>query len=147
MNTDSEGKLTNYLLTEPTSQIVGFTKDTPVAAESIESAKATSKVAGGVTSAASTVSNTLALLGVILAADQSGATLKFSQISKLISRLRMIDINYGKIFGSFLDQLGKSFDGENTGDNEEENLKNYLKRRELISLIGNGRKGKFDIYG
>ena len=55
-----------------------------------------------------------------MAADQSGATLKFSQISKLIARLRMLDINFGKIFGTFLDQLGKSFDGENTGDDEEE---------------------------
>ena len=59
----------------------------------------------------------------------------------------MLDINFGKIFGAFLDNLGKSFDGENSGGDDAENLKNYQKRRELISLIGNGRKGKFDLYG
>ena len=146
-NTDSEGKVTKYVLNSPTSGFVNFTKDIAVSQDAIEAAEKTSEIAGSVTSTASTVGNAMSLLAIILAADQSGATLKFSQISKLISRLRMLDINYGSVFGSFLDTLGKAFDGENQGDSEEERRAAYMKRRELISLIGNGRKGKFDVYG
>ena len=61
----------------------------------------------------------MASISVVMAADQSGATLKFSQISKLISRLRFINVNYGSLFGVFLDGLGNSFDKENSTTNEE----------------------------
>jgi hypothetical protein len=60
----------------------------------------------------STGSDILAFLGIVLSADSSGATIKFSQFSKLLSRLRYINLNYGDLFGSFLTGLGKSFDGK-----------------------------------
>jgi hypothetical protein len=50
----------------------------------------------------------------IFSTDQSGATMKFTQISKLISRLRYINVNYGGLFGSFLDGLGENFHKENS---------------------------------
>lgn len=95
----------------------------------------------------STVSTSLTLLSALLSADQSGATLKFSQISKLISRLRMLDLNFGKVFGKFLDQLGKAFDGESSSKSDEENLKFYRNRLKMLELYGKGQKGKFKRYG
>jgi hypothetical protein len=92
-----------------------------------------------------------------MSADQSGATLKFSQIAKLISRLRYINVNYGSIFGTFLNGLGKAFDAKTSLslDNElreiskeemEKIVKNYKMKQTLIELYGNGNKGKYDKY-
>jgi hypothetical protein len=97
--------------------------------------------------ASSSVTDAVSIIGVVLAADQSGATLKFSQISKLISRLRMIDVNFGDMFGKFLDGLGQAFDGESKGESEEETLRKYKLRKKTIQLISTGKKGKFDLYG
>ena len=44
----------------------------------------------------------LGVLGVVSTVDPSGAIIKFSYISKLVSRLRYIDINFGEIFGTYL---------------------------------------------
>jgi len=72
--------------------------------------------------------------------------MKFSQISKLLSRLRMINIRYGTIFGTFLDQMGKAFDGEKKENTLEQNLALYRRKVNLIRTFSNGNKGKFDIY-
>lgn len=88
--------------------------------------------------------------------------MKFSQISKLISRLRFVNINYGSLFGTFLDGLGESFDSQNTSnkaknDNSEEltpeeqealekKQKAYAARREYVDLLKNGSKSKMDKY-
>lgn len=53
-----------------------------------------------------TATDILGFLGIIFAADKSGATLKFSQISKLIARLRYVKVDYGRVFGKFLSELG-----------------------------------------
>jgi hypothetical protein len=37
----------------------------------------------------------------------------------------MVDLNFGEIFGKFLDSMGKAFDGESSGKSDEENLKLY----------------------
>jgi hypothetical protein len=100
-------------------------------------------------------SDILAFLGIVLSADQSGATVKFSQFSKLLSRLRYIDLNYGDLFGSFLTGLGKSFDGKMSEEldtdlknkSKEEILKavkKYKQRQEFLELLSNGHKGKFN---
>jgi uncharacterized protein HemX len=126
--------------------ITTFTKDVEIPQSAIDTAIATSEAAGSTAKVTSYVSDSLAVLGIILAADHSGATLKFSQVSKLISRLRMVKINYGDIFGKFLDQLGKSFDGESKGATVKESLKLYRRKQNLIQHFGNGSKGKFDTY-
>jgi hypothetical protein len=59
-------------------------------------------------------SDILGALGIILSADSSGAMIKFSQISKLISRLRYLGINFGDVFGNYLSGLGKSYDNKLT---------------------------------
>lgn len=140
------GAKTFFQLTNTEPAGLTFTKDIEIEASAIESAVATSAAAGSATKATSYVTNSMAFLGVILSADQSGATLKFSQVSKLISRLRMVNINYGELFGTFLDQLGKSFDGEKQGSTVEENLILYKRRQKLIKTFRNGDKGKFDTY-
>lgn len=88
----------------------------------------------------------LAFLGIILSADQSGATLKFSQISKLIARLRSININYGAKFGKFMDGIAKAFDGQEQGADIEENMRIYKRKITMMSLFGNGNKAKFNVY-
>lgn len=72
--------------------------------------------------------------------------MKFSQISKLISRLRSININYGAVFGKFMDGIAKAFDGQEQGADIEENLRIYKRKITMISLFGNGNKSKFNVY-
>jgi hypothetical protein len=83
---------------------------------------------------------------------------KFSQFSKLLSRLRYIYLNYGDLFGSFLTGLGQSFDGkisQEIGDDiknksKEEILKAvkiYKQKQEYVELFSNGHKGKFNQFG
>jgi histone deacetylase complex regulatory component SIN3 len=71
-------------------------------------------------------------------------------------------VNYGDIFGTFLDGLGKAFDAKTSTDikgevrtakSEEDNdeelknvVKQYKKKRAFINMSGNGNKGKFDTY-
>lgn len=43
------------------------------------------------------ISETIAYLAVLLGFDSSGLFLKFSQMSKLLARFRVININYGAI--------------------------------------------------
>jgi hypothetical protein len=42
------------------------------------------------------------ILGLASTVDPTGSIIKFSYISKLVSRLRYIDINFGEIFGTYL---------------------------------------------
>ena len=72
----------------------------------------TSKQLGDISSTVSSVTNALSTLALLLNVDQTGATLKFSQISDLISRLRLININYGQVLGKFMDGMSKAFDGQ-----------------------------------
>ena len=99
----------------------------------------------------------LGMLGIVLSADQTGATLKFSQISKLISRLRYVDINYGKIFGTFLNGLGNAFDKKTSfdastefngkdGEELEKAINTAIKKMKFQDKYSNGRKGKFNTY-
>jgi hypothetical protein len=97
----------------PSHQVTYFREET-IPVEDIASAQTQSEAIGSVTGGTSTVTNTVATVSVVLSADQSGSTLKFSQISKLISRLRFINVNYGSLFGMFLEGLGDTFDGKNS---------------------------------
>lgn len=153
-------KTTKFNLVEHSTNIdiSYFKPDGSISEAEIESAVKNGKALSGVTSATSSVSDTLAVLGVILAADQSGATLKFSQVSKLISRLRYLNINYGSVFGNFLDGLGNSFDkdtsstlsqeiGEDTSSSKKlATIEKYKLKRAFLEKFSAGDKGKFNVY-
>jgi hypothetical protein len=101
--TDYHQGVVRYRPVSPSEgQTLTFKKDISIPMETIQAAKDLSQNTGTALGASSTVSSSLSFLAIILSADQSGATMKFSQISKLISRLRMLDLNYGDVFGTFL---------------------------------------------
>jgi hypothetical protein len=100
-------------------------------------------------------SDILSFLGIVLSSDQSGAAAKFSYFSKLLSRLRYINLNYGDVFGNFLRELGKSFDKKHTDEIDsdikkkppEEIIKavrNYKEKQEFLHLLSNGHRAKFN---
>ena len=110
-----------------------------------------------VTGSMGVTTDILGMLGVLLSADQTGATLKFSQVSKLISRLRYVDINYGKIFGTFLNGLGNAFDKKTSfdaatefqgkkGEELEDAINTAVKRMKFQDKFSTGNKGKFNTY-
>ena len=147
-----------YRLVNPSDERVEFSFPEQSDPEKVEAAVKNGKAFSSVTGGASMASDILAFLGIVLSADKSGATLKFSQISKLISRLRYVGLNYGDVFGNFLSGLGKSFvnkstselDGDLKKKKEEEILKAvkiYKQKQEYVSLVSNGNKGKFTRYG
>jgi hypothetical protein len=74
----------------------------------------------------------LSLIGAFFAMDPSGLLMKFSQIVKLTSRLRMINVDFGPFLTIFLDSLGLMFDKPTKLSNNE------------IVMLQNGDKGKFD---
>lgn len=114
--------------------------------EEIESIIKTAKTISNTNSVTAGTSTTLSILSVILSADSAGVTIKFSQVSKLISRLRMLDVNFGKIFGNFLNALGSSFDSD-LCTTEENDGKDYQRKIDFIEQIGSGNKGRFDDFG
>ena len=126
-------------------------------AESVASATSTGTTVSSVTGSLGVTTDILGVLGVVMSADQTGATLKFSQISKLISRLRYLDINFGQVFGGFLNGLGNAFDkktsfdastafNDKEGEELEELIEQATKRIKLQNKLSNGRKGKFNTY-
>jgi Tfp pilus assembly protein PilP len=61
-------------------------------------------------------SDFLGTVGMILQANSSGAIIKFSNISKLISRLWYIGINYGNVLEAYLQGLGDAYDSKMTSE-------------------------------
>lgn len=106
---------TNYILVESQTQEIEILNDS-VPEDKVASALSTGSSVASVTGSMGVTTDILGMLGIVLSADQTGATLKFSQISKLISRLRYVDINYGKVFGTFLNGLGNAFDKKTSFD-------------------------------
>lgn len=138
---------------EPEVEILN--NDIPVA--QIATATETGSSVSTVTSTLGPATDVLGFLGVVMSADQTGATLKFSQISKLISRLRYVDINFGQLFGGFLNGLGNAFDKNTSfdattafnakqGEELEELIELAKTRIKLQNRLQNGRKGKFNVY-
>lgn len=152
-----------YKLINKEKQFVKYFKAEDIPKKEVEGAASTSGSLSSINGATSSATDTLASLGVVMAADQSGATLKFSQISKLVARLRYVNINYGALFGTFLDGLGSNFDAKTSIDLQRESRKlkdtsknstlelqkiveTFKKKRAFLNFIGNGAKGKFDKY-
>lgn len=115
-----------------------FERDYIVDSESVSSAKSLSSGLSTVNKYTSTGSDLTALLAALLAADKSGSTLKFSQICKLISRIRLVDINFGKELGGFLDGMGKIFDKQYSVDIETQ-LQLFKDKLQVSNSFGIGR--------
>ena len=139
-------------------EIVRISIEEKIDPAKVEAALSKSKTLSSITGKMAMGSEILAFLGIVLSADSSGATIKFSQFSKLLSRLRYINLNYGYFFGSFLTGLGQSFDGKLSEEldtdiknkSKEEILKAvkiYRLKQEFVRLLSNGHKGKFNKYG
>jgi hypothetical protein len=74
--------------------------------------------------------------------------LKFSQILKLMSRLRLVNIAFGVYLESFLDQLGKIFDpGTETGEESDRRILQQKSAFDPDYEYKSGNKGKFDEKG
>lgn len=97
------------------------------------------------TQLASVGTDVLTVVTAAIAADRSGTLMKFSQICKLISRLRLIDINFGKELGTFLDGMGKLFDKSYTVDIDTQ-IKLFMRKLKITRMYGKGRQRKFDRY-
>jgi len=149
-------KVTNFILVESGNQEVEILNDN-IPEDKIESALSTGSSVASTTGSMGVTTDILGMLGLFLSADQTGATLKFSQICKLISRLRYVDINYGKIFGTFLNGLANAFDKKisfdaatefsgKKGAELEEAINTAKKRIKFQNKFSNGRKGKFNTY-
>ena len=100
-----------YTLSNTSPEVLLITIPEKIDASTLAQAASTSKALGSISSATGYATDALGILGIILSADQSGATLKFSQISKLIARHRSLNINYGNLFGKFMDGIANAFDG------------------------------------
>lgn len=83
--------------------------------------------------------------------------MKFTQISKLISRLRYVNVNYGSLFGTFLDNLANTYDKGTSetlknakNDEELEKLRiqilEYHKKKVFLELYSNGNKSKLNKF-
>ena len=77
--------------------------------------------------------------------------MKFSQVSKLIARFRYVNINYGKIFGKFLDGISETYDKDvsitltnQEGESEEakENIAMHAELKTFLEEFTNGNKAK-----
>ena len=123
-----------------------FLKGLKIPQSDIDFAEVISKNMGSSTKVTAHVTDALSILSMFLSADQSGATLKFSQISKLLSRLRMLDVNFGEVFGTFLDSMGEAFDGEDTSHSLEEKIKTYKTKQKLLYLYQKNFEAKFNKY-
>ena len=87
-------KATKYILVQDSDQELEIiTSKVPY--DEVKADVNTGQTFGSSTGVTGSVTEILGILGVVLSADQTGATLKFSQVSKLISRLRFVDVNYG----------------------------------------------------
>lgn len=95
-------------------------------------AKKMGGTAGSVMSGTASAMEYLSLLSSIFMFDPTGLIMKFSQIIKMTSRLRMINVEFGPFLTLFLDNIGIMFDKPTKLSNNE------------IVEMQNGSKGKFD---
>jgi hypothetical protein len=149
-------KIYNLINEEP--QIVIFSASEATNPKKVEDSQ---KLGDGISSFnkyTSYGSDILGTLGIILSADSSGAMIKFSHISKLISRLRYIGLNYGDVFSAYLSGIGKSYDGSLTSELSQDLEKEkpdeilrqvniYKEKQSFVCLMSNGNKGKFSKFG
>lgn len=142
---DEGGIDIEFRLVEPQTQIINIETNQISNSDGQKRAKAIGETLSTGTTLASVGTDILAVITAVIAADRSGTAMKFSQVCKLISRLRLIDINFGKELGTFLDGMGKIFDKSYTVDIETQ-LKIFLRKLKVTRVYGRGRQRKFDRY-
>ena len=142
---DSDKIETIYQLVAPKEQIIETKTNAIIDEDSLARSKKLGKAMSATSSVAGNAADVSAVMASLMAADQSGSILKFSQICKLISRLRLLDINFGKELGGFLDGMGKVFDKDYSLDIDTQ-LKLYMDKIQVANTYGKGRQRKFDRY-
>lgn len=104
--------VTNLLTYKKDYQYELQTKNAPIEVNAglMDSSKAMGGMLGGVGSLTGGGAEYASYLSLISTSDPSGLMLKFSQILKLMSRLRLVNISFGLYLESFLDSIGKIYD-------------------------------------
>lgn len=95
---------------ETNNNSVALSLNEEVSPEEIASAADKANLVSGISAAAGVGTESVALIGSIFSFDQSGAMLKFSQMSKLFARYRMLNMNFGSILGTYFSVSAKKYD-------------------------------------
>lgn len=94
--------------------------------EEIEKIEERTKRTSQATEGLGYVATGFSLIALILSLDATGTLIKMAQIMKLVNKLRFINVEYGILLGTFLDNIGDIF---NTGKVKcNENMSCFLKR-------------------
>lgn len=122
-----------------------------VETELLESAEKLGGLVSSFSSIGAVSSEVGAYVTLAIAADPSGVMLKFSQILKMITRIRFVGIEFGLYLDKFLNQIAKIFDKstESSSKSVESTTRiligTNISRNEQQSFK-QGSKGKFDAY-
>ena len=86
--------------------------------------------------------------------DPSGILLKFTQVLKLFSRLRLVNISYGVYLEGFLDSIGNLYDkmyqSKNKDTQAQASGKRLMQQKKFVddeAIYKNGWKAKFEEKG
>ena len=97
----------------------------------LEKAEDTGSLSGTANKITSSTAQGLTILAWLLSFDHSGVMMKFSQMSKLFARFRLINMNYGyMLFGYFI-------------ENAKKHNKKSEKGKDYINANSNGTQGRF----
>ena len=133
-----------------------FSKFSPLVVDKakLESATGVGGAIGSFSSFAGSGTQLASVASVVFSVDPSGILLKFSQILKLFSRLRLVNISYGVYLEGFLDSIGdmfdKKYDKKSESTQKAASSRRSLQEKKFIDVEAaykNGWKGKFEEKG
>lgn len=107
-----------------------FTQPQPNDSESIKGVQNSSKTAATLASSSTNIMESVGIISSILSLDSSGASMRFAQNIKFISRLGLIFFYFGERFDAFLDEIAIKIAGSKLEEIPE------------IERLENGFKGK-----
>ena len=122
------------LTTDPVSTTVKITPK--IEKKAVEAAATQGEAMGGASSASSSAAVGVSTAFSALGGDPTGLMIKFNQYLDFISRLRLININFGAKLEAFLGSVGEMKEIKAESDDEKDD----------IIKAQNGDKGKFNKY-